>query len=46
MERKKRVLVKFSGEALAGESGFGIDNSVLKFIAGQIKEYYKGRFRG
>jgi len=38
MERKKRVLVKFSGEALAGESGFGIDNSVLKFIAGQIKE--------
>ena len=38
MERKRRILVKFSGEALAGESGFGIDNSVLKFIAKQIKE--------
>ncbi|MFL1706326.1 MULTISPECIES: UMP kinase [unclassified Campylobacter] len=37
MERKKRVLVKFSGEALAGESGFGIDNGILKFIANQIK---------
>lgn len=35
---KKRILVKFSGEALAGDSGFGIDNAVLKFIAKQIKE--------
>ena len=25
MENKKRILVKFSGEALAGENGFGID---------------------
>ncbi|MBL0686630.1 MAG: UMP kinase [Sulfurospirillum sp.] len=33
----KRVLVKFSGEALAGESGFGIDTSILKFIADEIK---------
>ena len=38
MEKKKRILVKFSGEALAGDSGFGIDNTVLKFIAKQIKE--------
>ena len=38
MSSKKRVLVKFSGEALAGESGFGIDSSILKFIAGEIKE--------
>ena len=38
MERKKRILVKFSGEALAGDSGFGIDNAVLKFIAKQTKE--------
>lgn len=38
MKAKKRVLVKFSGEALAGESGFGIDNNILKFIAKQIKE--------
>jgi uridylate kinase len=33
----KRVLVKFSGEALANESGFGIDTSVLKYIANEIK---------
>ncbi|MBE2984848.1 UMP kinase [Campylobacter sp. RM9344] len=38
MSKKKRVLVKFSGEALAGENGFGIDSSILKFIAGEIKE--------
>ena len=38
MEKKKRILVKFSGEALAGDSGFGIDNAVLKFIVKQIKE--------
>ncbi len=34
---RKRVLVKFSGEALAGESGFGIDTKILKFIADEIK---------
>ena len=33
----KRVLVKFSGEALAGENGFGIDTSILKFIADELK---------
>ena len=33
----KRVLVKFSGEALASENGFGIDTSILKFIADEIK---------
>jgi len=33
----KRVLVKFSGEALAGENGYGIDTSILKFIANEIK---------
>ena len=36
-KKKKRVLVKFSGEALAGESGYGIDTSILKFIANEIK---------
>jgi uridylate kinase len=34
---RKRVLVKFSGEALAGTNGFGIDTSILKFIANEIK---------
>ena len=35
---KKRVLVKFSGEALAGKEGFGIDTKILKYIANEIKE--------
>jgi uridylate kinase len=34
----KRVLVKFSGEALAGTDGYGIDTTILKFIADEIKE--------
>lgn len=34
---KRRVLVKFSGEALAGESGFGIEAQVLNYIATEIK---------
>ena len=34
---RKRVLVKFSGEALAGESGHGIDTQILKFIATEIR---------
>ena len=33
----KRVLVKFSGEALAGEQGHGIDTKILNFIADEIK---------
>ena len=33
----KRVLIKFSGEALAGESGFGIESEILNYIALEIK---------
>ena len=33
----KRVLIKLSGEALAGERGYGIDNETVKNIAGAIK---------
>ena len=33
----KRILVKFSGEALAGEDGHGIDTSILQYIAKEIK---------
>lgn len=40
-EKRKRVLVKFSGEALAGSNGFGIDTSILKFIADEIKSLVK-----
>lgn len=35
---KKRVLVKFSGEALAGSDGYGIDTKILDYIAEEIKE--------
>jgi uridylate kinase len=34
----KRVVLKLSGEALAGQQGFGIDQEVLESIALQIKE--------
>ncbi len=33
----KRILIKFSGEALAGDNGFGIDTQILKFLADEIK---------
>ncbi len=35
---KQRILVKFSGEALAGESGYGIDTQILDYIAREIKQ--------
>jgi uridylate kinase len=38
VKKRKRVLVKFSGEALAGKDGFGIDTKILKYIADEIKE--------
>lgn len=37
----KRILVKLSGEALAGEKGFGIDTEVLTKVAEQLEEVYK-----
>jgi len=36
--RYKRVLLKISGEALQGTSGFGIDPEVLEDISQQVKE--------
>ncbi len=33
----KRILLKFSGEALMGEQNFGIDPAVLKRIAAEVK---------
>ena len=38
----KRVLLKLSGEALMGDTGYGIDPKVLDTIAEQIKELYDG----
>ncbi len=34
----KRILLKVSGEALAGDKGFGLDNPTITKIAGKIKE--------
>jgi uridylate kinase len=36
----KRILLKLSGEALAGKSGFGIDVAEAETIAGRIKEVH------
>ncbi|OAT85924.1 UMP kinase [Desulfotomaculum copahuensis] len=38
MPKYKRVILKLSGEALAGNRGYGIDPDVVKSIACQIKE--------
>jgi len=37
---KRRVMIKLSGEALAGKSGIGIDPPVVKKIAREIKAAY------
>lgn len=37
-EPYKRILLKLSGEALAGDTGYGIDTDVLKIIAKEVKE--------
>ena len=34
----KRILLKLSGEALAGEKGFGFDFDVLNRLAGEVKQ--------
>jgi uridylate kinase len=37
----KRVLIKFSGEALAGENDYGINTEVLDYISGEIQSVYE-----
>ncbi len=34
----KRVVIKLSGEALAGEAGFGLSPAIIKTVAKQVKE--------
>ncbi len=43
MEKPKyrRIMLKLSGEALAGERGFGLDHEVVQGIAQQIQEVVK-----
>lgn len=40
VKKYKRVVLKLSGEALAGEQGFGINPEVVESIAKQIKDIY------
>ena len=37
-KKYKRIVLKLSGEAMAGEKGFGIDPTVVYSLAKQIKE--------
>lgn len=41
MIKYKRIVLKVSGEALAGEAGFGIKPPVIKTIAEQIKQVHE-----
>ncbi len=36
----KRILLKISGEVLAGEKGFGLDNDTIVKICSSIKNVY------
>jgi uridylate kinase len=38
MLKFKRVVVKISGEVLGGDSGFGIDISVVQYVANELKK--------
>lgn len=40
-EPYKQILLKLSGEALAGEAGYGIDTDVLKILASEIHGIHK-----
>lgn len=37
----KRVILKLSGEALAGDKGFGINPPVIKTVAGELKQVHE-----
>lgn len=37
MPKYKRVIIKLSGEALAGQKGFGIDQKTVEYVVSQIK---------
>lgn len=41
MTKYKRAVIKLSGEALAGEKGFGIDENVVAYVVDQIKKVYE-----
>ena len=37
-KKYKRAIIKLSGEALAGEKGFGLDETVIEYVVAQIKQ--------
>lgn len=37
----KKILLKLSGEALAGENGFGIEPDTLKYVADEVDEIHR-----
>ena len=41
LPKYKRALLKLSGEALAGEQGYGINSEVIKQVATEIKEVHR-----
>ena len=41
----KRILIKLSGEALMGNSGYGIDVSIINFIAKEIEKIAKQNYQ-
>ena len=36
----KRIMIKLSGEAMAGDEGFGLDHNKIDAIAKEIKKCY------
>ena len=45
MSEKNRILLKISGEALMGDTSFGIDFKTLNYIAEEIKEIYNNNYQ-
>lgn len=41
MPQYKRIIIKLSGEALAGEKGFGISEDIIEEVCKQIKTVYE-----
>ena len=41
MLKYTRILLKLSGEALAGNQGYGLDPTVIQFISKQVQEVYE-----
>ena len=44
MFEKNRILLKVSGEALLGDTQFGLDIKTITYIANEIKEVYKNNY--